>query len=53
MLICTASLTVAVIVTDCPALYEPSTVDDENAATVGAVVSIVTGSAVAEVCVSD
>jgi hypothetical protein len=30
-------------------LYEPSTVDDENAATVGAVVSIVTGNAEAEV----
>jgi hypothetical protein len=30
-------------------LYEPSTVDDENAATVGAALSMVTGKADAEV----
>lgn len=40
------------IVTVWPARYEPSAVDDENAVIVGAVVSIVTGSAVADVCVS-
>jgi hypothetical protein len=43
---------VAVTVTVCVARYGPSTDDDENAVTVGAVVSIVTGSADAEVWVS-
>ena len=52
LLICTGSLTVAVTVTVCVARYGPSTDDDENAVTVGAVVSIVTGSADAEVWVS-
>jgi hypothetical protein len=48
-LICTASLIVAVTLIDEPTLYEPSAVDEVNEATVGAVVSIVTGNAEAEV----
>jgi hypothetical protein len=38
----TASLIVAVMLTVCPALYAPSTVDDKNDDTVGAVASMVT-----------
>ena len=49
LLICTASLIVAVTLIDEPTLYEPSAVDEVNEATVGAVVSIVTAK-VLDVC---